>query len=224
MLRPRKRLTKRDIKEDRFVTWVVRISGELQEHGRQLLIGGAALLLALIIAVSLTQYAKHRSRAVGELMTEVYLAGRQGRPSTEMQELYRQLVNEYGNTKTGSQALVALAQAELAGGHIDAAQQAFQQYIHDHKPDDPVLFYAAWTGFGICLEAQDHYTQAAEHYHTYAQQHPKSPYAPQALVDAARAYRLAGHPHRSKEILQRLLIEYPNSSAAFQARRQLKIL
>jgi tetratricopeptide (TPR) repeat protein len=55
-------------------------------------------------------------------------------------------------------------------------------------------------------------------------QHPKSPEAPEALLLSARAVRDAGDRAGATARLERLLVEYPESALAPQARRDLERL
>ena len=224
MLKPRKRLTKREIKEDQFVTWVVQASAFVQQRVKELAIGVGAVLLTVVVVVSIVQYGKHRVAAAADLLAEVEVAKRSGKALDEITDLYAQVIDKYGGTSSGAQAQIGLAEAKLAAGDTEGARAAFQQYLRKHKGDDPLLSYAAWSGIGACFEDEGRYVEAAEHYQAFWERHPKSPYTPQALLDSARDFELAGQPEKAREVLQRILDQYENAGVTYQARRQLKVL
>ena len=224
MLKPRKRLTKREMKEDQFVTRVVQASAFVQQRIKELAVGVGIVLLAVVVVVSVVQYGKHRAAAAADLLAEAEVAKRSGRGLSETVELYAQVLDRYGGTPSGGQAQIGLAEAKLEAGDTEGARDAFEQYLRKHRGDDPLLSYAAWAGVGACFEDEGRYAEAAEHYEAFWERHPKSPYAPQALLESARGFELAGQSEKAREVLQRIVDQYEDAALTYQARRHLKVL
>jgi outer membrane protein assembly factor BamD (BamD/ComL family) len=224
MLKPRKKLTRQEIKQDRFVTWVVRAGAVAQERAKQWVMALGAVVVALILVVSVRQHLKDRSREAQDLLGQAQSDERAGAAFDQIAPLYQRVIDKYGNTSSAAQARIRLAEAKLAAGDTQGARLVFDQYLRKHKTQDPLLYYAAWTGVGACLENDAKYAEAAAHYLRFAERYPKSPYAPQALLDSARSFELAGDAQRARETLQLILDKHGTTAAAYQARRQLNLL
>lgn len=224
MLKPRRKLTRHEIKQDRFITWLVRASSFVRERGRQLLLAGAALLAAVLVATALRVYFGDRAARAQDLLAEADMARRAGRPFEELQPLYQQTIDQYGSTPAARQALIQLAEAKLDAGDTQGARVCFQKYLRKHKTADPLLRYAAWSGIGTSLENEGNLAEAAHHYQAYADRYPKSPFAAQALLASARAFQLAAQVDTARELLQRIVDEYGSTDVAYLARMQLGLL
>lgn len=74
------------------------------------------------------------------------------------------------------------------------------------------------------MEQEDNAVGAAQHYVTYADQHPGSPFAPLALLEAGRTYRFAGNVAESLDAYNRITEIYRDTPVRGEAAAQIRML
>ena len=84
--------------------------------------------------------------------------------------------------------------------------------------------FGAWTGIAACMEEEQKYREAADRYAGYAEKQPASPFAPLALKDAARCYRLAGDMDMAGQMLRKIVEEYATSPVAQRAKADMALM
>lgn len=103
---------------------------------------------------------------------------------------------------------------------FDKASQAFNAFLRKY----PASQYAAnaqyWLG-EVCLAKSD-FKGASQAFSLVAQNYPKHPKVPDALYKLADAEQRMGNVEKAQGILRQLTGQYPDSSAAQLAKRQLK--
>jgi len=132
-------------------------------------------------------------------------------------------MEKFGRTQAGIIACTSLGDLRFAKGDFDKAIEAYRKAL-DRVGDDPLVAFAAYNGVGACLEEQGKYEEAAMHHRSYAKKYSRSPFAPEALSDAARCFVQAGRIEEARTTLERILRAYPESQMVYQARSLLNML
>ena len=115
---------------------------------------------------------------------------------------------------------------QLAGGlyfetgRYAEAQAAFEKYLQEFDAMGPTG-YSAWSGVAAAMEEQGNPAGAAARYQAFADEFEDSPFAPNALKEAARCYRVSGDSDQARILLQRILDRYSRSPAVRGAQEQL---
>ncbi len=213
------RITKKEIKQDKFVTYALKLSEWIQKHLNEVIIGvGGMVLVAVIIFFVLSTKAK-RERKAFELMGKANLelqAGNLGGAITDLQTL----VNNFSSTKSAGKATFLLASAYFYAKDYVQAQAMFERYLQKHK-EDPLLASSAQAGIGDChLQTKD-FAQAGDDFLKAVSLNPRGFLAPQYLLKAAYACLKADQKDKAKEILEKLIREYPGSKEMQKAKIQL---
>ncbi|HID09891.1 MAG TPA: tetratricopeptide repeat protein, partial [Candidatus Latescibacteria bacterium] len=222
MLKPRRRLTKKEVKQDKFVTAVFRAWVLVRERYREL---GAGVLGVLAVVGVVNLWASHRERREAEaweLLAEGQIAWAQG-DTARASGVYRELRERFWGTKAAARACLALGDIALSKGLYDEAEKAYRTCL-DRYGKDEVLAFAASYGIGTCLENLGKYEEAAEAYRKFARRHPKSPLAPEALWKAAWCLEQAGRLGEAKEVLREVLRQYPEATNRYKVRQRLRTL
>ena len=107
----------------------------------------------------------------------------------------------------------------LKGGKYDDAISGFKTLILKWPEGRHADYAYYWMGKALYLK-QD-YPAAIQSFQTVSDRFPKSPKAPDALLDLAIAQAESKHREQSRATLQRLVKDYPNSNAAGTARQRL---
>ncbi len=226
MLKAQKKISKRELKQDRLVTTMVQAENFFVQYKKYLSYGVAALVVLVILGVV---YSNNRSAAAEKATIELskltqYIQAQQydiaikGIPEKNVMGLQK-IVDSYGSTPSGEDAKIYLADAYYAQGKIDEAYKLYGDY--DGNIDE--LKVAALTGAAACLETKKEYKQAAELFEKAGTKYSKNPSAPTNLVDAAHDYSLAGDKERAKMLLKKVKTDYPQSAEGREADRYLDL-
>lgn len=209
MLRPRKKLSKREIKEDPLVTAYVRIQKFFQRNSRYLNIGGLVILAVIVIGVLMARSKKSaESAAAGKLgVAEVYLAVEEY--SAAIGELSN-IVDTYPGTKSTGRAVFFLANAYFKTEDYTNAELNFQMYIDDYA-DDAMITASSLAGVAACREYQGQFVEAARLYEKAVRNYADTFMAPFYLKDAGRCYVQAGENEKGKEMYRMIVEKYPES-------------
>jgi TolA-binding protein len=216
MLTPKKKLTRREMKQDKLVTTWFKISDYLSEHFRELAmaVGGVVLVVALIFWF---KWMKTRD----EINASENLV--QARTEYNKQDfaaaipLLEKLVNEYSGTKSAGLGTIYLANAYMHTKDYANAEKYYKKYLDD-VDDDPILSMSAAYGLADTHEERGEYAKAAPLYEEAANKYEESYRAPQFLISAARCFKQAGQTEGARRALQKLLDKYPKSALAEEAK------
>ena len=210
-----KKLSKSELKEDRFVEWIMDAVEYVQQRS-QWFIGAVAGVILLVLAVNLFLRSQEKGRLeAANRLGEAMMAEGQGQDERAMQ-LYEDLARNYRGTEAGAQGMLMLANRHYNRGNYPEAQRLYQSVL-DTSGDRELLQFAAWNGLAACLEAQGQFKQAGDKYREYASDHGKQQQAALALTSAARCYGLAGDLENQKQALEQITRDFSSSPLASQA-------
>jgi TolA-binding protein len=213
------RITKKEMKQDKFVTYSLQVSEWIQKHLNEVLMaaGGVVLVTAVLFFIFSSQ--AKRERTAAELLGKANLALQSGNIGGAVDDL-QTVVNRYGSTKSAGQAAFYLAYAYFYAKDYVQAQSLFEKYVQKYK-EDPLLSASAQAGIADCHMQTGNPVPAAENFLRAVSLGPQTFLAPQYLLRAASAYLEADQKDRAREILNRLIDEYPDSREVHQAKVEL---
>lgn len=218
MLKPKKRLTRRQIKEDKLVTYYFKVNDWVNRHALQVIAGVAVVVVVLLAG---TLWSQKQRRAEGEAsvqLAKARIAYDQGDYQQAI-ELLEDLVSRHPSTRSGTVGLYYLANAYFNVGDYDSAQRNFEAY--KRKGKDAMLKAAAEAGIAACLEQKGEYLEAARIYEETALRYPDHFAAPQYLLDAGRNYALAGNKEDGRRVYKMVVERYPKSVLLSEAETRL---
>jgi outer membrane protein assembly factor BamD (BamD/ComL family) len=219
LARKRRRLTRKEIKEDKVAEFFVGTLKYARENAKRLV--GIALV-ALVVLVIVTVAMRQRRAAAEEAEVWVWRANmdmKAGNIGSAIQS-YSSVIERYRGTWGHSDASFFLANARFFAGRYDSALVTFQKYLNLSKRREEFTV-SAKEGIAQCLEELGRYQDAAQGYLRVQREHPLSPLAPDAAMGAARCYTLAGDLRAAETAYQDLLETYPDSNQATLARMLL---
>ncbi len=215
MLKARKRITKRQIKEDKFVTFYFKTQDFIKRNMNKVLIGAGAIVALILITMLILQ-----SKRTAELSASVKLAEANSKLMRgELQPAIDILINmseDYSGTRSAAHGVYLLAYSYYQKGEFENALKYFRKYLDDYG-DDPILTSAAYSGLGASLEQLGRFQEAAQNYEKAALKYSNHFNAPQQLMDAARCYRLVNRYADAKRCYEKLIEKYPNSALKNEA-------
>ena len=225
MLRAKKKISQRVIKQDALVTTYFKAQVWYDENKKR--VSTAAGIVA-VLAVALWFYSNNMrandDRATSELAKVFtfydngqYQIAINGIPEKNVTGL-QSIVDNYGSTKAGNIAKFYLANAYYNSQNYDKALQYFSDFSGG---GNALVENSAIAGIGACYEAKGDFKKAAENYEKAALKNSEDPNAADNLVNAARNFGKSGDKNRAVELLKKVKKDYPTSTAARDVDRYL---
>ncbi len=216
MAKRRRKLTKKELKEDEVAEFVIGSGQFVKEHWKKF-VGG---IIVAVIAVAIWGTASHeRNKAELEAQTWLWRANldmRSGNVGSAIQS-YTNIAERYRGTQSHSDATFFMANAQFSTSRFDSALVMFEKYLNLGKRREQFTI-SSEIGIAQCLEQLTRYDDAAQNYRKVQQEHPESPLAPDALLGAARCYELSENLQMAESAYGELLDLYPDASQASIAR------
>ncbi len=185
-----KRLTKGQIKQDKFVTTLFKAQEYFTENLVKF-IGGVAIVVAVAaIAFFLVSSSKSSEQEADDLLGEASVEFRNGNFQLAAVD-YQKILDEHGGSDAARLASFFLANAYFALNNYDQAEQYFNLYLDKYRYDD-LLTANAMAGRAQCLRAKGKMEEAAEAFRETYEKYPDSYIATDCLYFGTKSFALAG--------------------------------
>ena len=217
---PIKRVTRRELKEDKLVTTVVQAQEFFQKNLSMILkIGGGAILIIAVIAFMIISKKRSEVTAAYELSL-AFMTVQQSGPGTAI-EKFKEINDRYSGTKAAAEALFYYAQIKHADKNFEAALEGYQTFLN--KSDHKIYYYTAvLAGKAACLEDLKRFEEAAESYLKAAACQTTKFARPAYQLDAARCYRAATQKAKALELYELVKENSPGTPYAREAEKEAK--
>lgn len=227
MLRKQKKLTKKEIKEDKLVTTYYKVVGSFEEYKDKLYIGLGviALIIVAVIFYNTSQSDKNElantelSRVIPLYHSGSYLEAIEGRAASKIRGL-KSIVDEFGGVEYGQTAKIYLANSYFFLGKIDEALEAYKSYSGSNS----LFKAAAYAGEAGCLEAKENYSNAADLFKKAANVSKENPLNADYLLRASVNFIRIGKQKEAKSLLETIKKDYTNSTAYREVDRYLALV
>ena len=224
MLRPSKKISRRELKEDKLVTTYSKVTSYYEQNKRTISI---ALLAVILVTVAIVVYVRNRTEASEKAFTALgaiasyidngqYQTAIDGVPGRNIQGL-RAIVENFGNSPGGELARFQLASSLQALGKYEEALEQYKSF----SPPSVLLDAGRYAGLGACYEALKDYRDAGSEFESAAAVASTDPRVPEFLHNAARNYAAAGEKERAVELWKRLKKTHPASAYGRDAERYI---
>lgn len=225
MLRAKKKITKRELKQDALVTTLGKAESLYEENKRLIGIVAAAIAVAVVGVMLLSRSRASAEEAAGAALGRVREFVDNGQHQVAVEGVkergimgLREIVDEYGSTSSGRIARFYLANAYFATGKVDDALREFE----DVDPIDDLVASSRLAGIAACREAKRDHAGAAESFERAGTAYPKDPSAAENLWHAARNHAQAGNRERALDLLRKVKKNSPESPLARDADRLIE--
>ena len=209
MLRPKKRLSKKEIKEDKLVTLYFNAQEFIQQNSKWMLIGAGGIVAIVVISILFASSKRTAERAASAEFIKGRVEYNAGRYENAV-DILKSMVDNYSGTNSAKQGMLYLANSFYAMADYDQALEYYDNFARKYKGED-VLIVSAICGSGNCLVAKGDYSAAAEKYMQVIEKYPQSLKAPEALLDAGLAYMEAQNKENAVKAFERLVADYPDA-------------
>ncbi len=229
MLKPNKKLTKKEIKQDKLLTAYANVTSWYELNKKYVSYGITALVVLIVATVIFVNNRRANNEKAATELGKVFTiydnaandprqfkVAIDGQPERGIMGL-KTIVDNYGSTEAGEHARYYLANAYMNIGQYDEAIRQFDSFSSGNK----LLTSSAYAGLGRCYEAKGDFSKAASSYEKAAKSDVDPSVTPDYLNSAARCYGQSGDKEKAISLLKRLKKEYPQSNAARDADRYI---
>lgn len=213
------KISKRQLKEDKFTTFMLDSKDRFLETWQFWVIGLVAIVLIIAAISYYSSSQADKSVEASEKLAQAVSDYRSGSSQIAILSL-NQLVDDYGNTDVAEQAMFLLGKVNFESKNYAEAITWFENYIREFR-SDKLRLAAAHAGLAACYEEQGDFVQAAAQFEAAIDAYPTGPMVPEYLVDATRVYLLNGDVEPARLKTDQLQQDYPNT---LQAQRALQLL
>jgi TolA-binding protein len=209
MLKPRKKLTKKQLKEDKLITYYYKAIDYINQNAK--LVSGVVIGVIAVVTLSiLIVRSKHTAEAKASFELSKARIQMSSNNTAMAMDILQSLTKNYSGTASAGRGIFYLANVYYGQKNYDDALKNYQKYIDDYD-DDLLLSSSSYSGIGACYEQKQEYVKAAKSYNEGARKYPKNFEAPQQLMDAARCYRLSNNKVEAIKIYNKIITDYSES-------------
>jgi len=227
MLAKKKKISKREIKEDKLVTTYYQALNYFQENKNRLgyYVGGLLVVIAVIYfymnnkAENNKQAGIQLSRVIGLYDAGSYLEAIEGRQGTNIVGL-KKIVAEYGSTENGETAKIFLANSYQMLGNVE---EAFK-YYEDYSGSNETFKATALAGEAGYYAYKGNFEKAADLYLSASRISKANVLNPDYMLKAAINYIEAGKKEDAKDLLEIIRKDYQTSTAFREVDKYLTLV
>lgn len=224
MLAKKKKLSKKQIKQDRLVELYYKSQTYYEENKNRILMYAGIAVVAVLAVLYYLNYRSevndeaglHLSRVMNMYDTGSYLEAIEGRQGTDIIGL-KQLVENYGSTENGETAKIYLANSYAFLGQLEEAYK----YYKDYSGSIDMYKAASFAGQASYHAFNGEHKEAADLYFRASRVNKNDSQRPDYLLKAGINYLDAGEDQDAKEIFQTIKDEHKGSQAATNVDRYL---
>ncbi len=227
MITKKKKLSKKEIKEDKLVSFMFRIEHFYEKYKSKLMLYGGILIVAIAAAYFyINKQDELNNRASLELSRIMdifdsgsYLEAIEGIQGTNIIGLKR-IVEEYGSTENGETAKIYLAGAySYLGNYEDAFK-----YYEDYSGSINIYKASALAGMAGYYATKNKYEKAADFYKNAANIVEVNAQNPDYLLNSALNYYNAGDKDEARILFEKIKEDYSTSSARREVDKYLALV
>lgn len=203
MLKPRKKITRKELKRDPLMEFIYRLRQFWIQYRKSLSRYSGLALIAVVLVVLVLRWRGTQNEKAASAVGIAFIEFAQGNYHTVIAQLSGS-VEEYSGLKSFGNGLFLLARSELMVGDTSAAERHFRRYIDDYGKDR-LITSGALAGLGVIIEGRQGYQEAAQLYQRASKLAPTAALEQRYAVFAGRDFILADQPEAALKVLKPLL-------------------
>lgn len=204
-----KRISKKELKEDAFVTGAFEASHYIQEHMGKII---GSIVGALVLAGVVWMYVNFRAETRAEASLAMfkaeglYINGQYALAATD----FEKLAEDYSGTEQGVKAVYFAADSYFNSGDYDRAMELYTRFRDDNSRKNPLMVNAI-VGIGACHEQFDEFPQAVEAYREALGLAEFEFQKIEILAAISRTHRQAGQVDEAIAALNEIIDTWPDN-------------
>ena len=227
MIGKKKKLTKKELQEDKLVTSFYKSQEFFEQYKQNLLIGiGAIAIIILAVTWFVNKKADDNLLAAAKISQIVptfeqgqFQKAIDGEPGTQLDGL-KNIVENYGSTEQGELAKIYLANSYYSLGKYEDALKNFS----DYSGNSVIHKSTAYAGMAACFEISGEFGKAADYYKKAANTYNLKSQSSEFLLNAGINYIKSGQNEEAREVLETVKKDYNTTTAANEVEKYLSQL
>ncbi|MBK7106054.1 MAG: tetratricopeptide repeat protein [Ignavibacteriae bacterium] len=224
MIGKKKKLSKKEIQEDKLVTSFYKTQGFFEKNQQYLLIG-VGIIAAIVLAVFWynSKVEDDNLQATTQLASIIplyengqYQKAIDGEPGTNVVGL-TSIVDNYGSTEQGEIAKMYLANCYFSLGNYQKAME----FYSDYSGDSDLYKASSLAGQAACNEMLGNYEDAADDYEKASKIVKIESQSATYLLSAGKNYLKSNSAEKAKELFEKIKNDYKNTTSAREIDRFL---
>jgi TolA-binding protein len=214
-----RRITKKEMKEDKLVTTFFKASEFVQKNPKPFYVGGSAIIIVFLVVMMAVWNSNKKESDSKALLTRANLSIDMGLINEAIAD-FQLILDDYSGSEVASQACFTMANIYYQQGNYNEALIYFERHYNDYT-DDAMMRASSAAGVGACYQFQANYQEAANYYSIAAEIFADPIYAPAYLLKAGQNYAEAGDIENATVSYEKIIESYPESMDAAAAKRAL---
>jgi TolA-binding protein len=191
------KLSKRQIKEDKFTTFMLSSKQQLENNWQYFAIAAIVVVLGVVGIIYYFNSREESAALAANQLAQATMQYRQGNSQVAILTL-TDILNKYGSSSFAEQATFLLGKINLETRNYEEAKLHFNSYLDKYK-NDQLNRSAAMAGLAVAMENQGQYADAAAQFEKAAVEYPESALLPELHLGAMRNYLMAGQIEKARE-------------------------
>jgi tetratricopeptide (TPR) repeat protein len=222
MLKARKKLSKKEIKEDKLVQTTMQVKTFVEDNYKQVT-GITAAIIVVIASIVIYNWISKQvdlesSAILGQAQLE-YQNLNYGKARTFL----NRLSEEYPGSTAELQGLFLKANLLYNENKINEAKENFEAFTESYSGSE-ILLASGYAGLAACEAYEKNYTLAAKNYLKAYKTSPESISAPEYLYLAGINFTNAGDHQQAKENYQLIIDDFKKGDRYSDAKAKLILL
>ena len=192
------RLSKQQIKQDKFVSSIWKGREYFEQHTSQFIIGIAAVVVVVVVAFLVISNFKTKEREAADLLGLGAVEFRGGNYQLAAVD-FQKILDGYPGTTAAKFASYQIANAYFELKNYGQAEKYFRLHLDKYKFDD-MLTVGAMSGLAHCMRAKGQMQEAGDEFYKAYKKYPGSYIAPDCLYFGIMSYASAGDSAKSREL------------------------
>ena len=211
------KLTKRQIKEDKFTEFMLNSKQQVEENWQYLAIAVIVVILGVVGSVYYLDSVEETSRQAAANLSKGNLEYRNGSSQVALLT-FNDIVNNYGGTKSAEQATFMLGKVNLQTRNYSEAIRFFEMYLQKYSKN--LLNRASsYTGLGTAMENQGNFLEAAEAFEKGTMELSESPLQQSLRFGAMRNYLKVDNVEKARPHFEYITENFEGTETANRAAR-----
>ena len=222
MLKPKKKITKQDLKEDKFVKFTLQAKTYLDENYQKIMRAALAVGAIIILFVFYYYNSQETNNEANSQLGIAEIEYTNGNLQKASERLVR-LIEEYDGTDSADQGVFLLANIYYQQKNYNDAYVYFDKFIGSYSGSN-ILLASGYAGLAACEEVNANFSEAADLYEQAADLVPQFPESDNYYYLSALCYKRAEDNDKARSIFEHLANEAKSSQRVKDAETQLVLM
>ena len=211
------KITKREMKEDKFTTFMLQAKDYFLENWI-FFVGGIAAVIIIIVGITVINSNRSgKQEQAADIFNRAMTEYRSGSHQLAIAD-FKTIVDDYGSAYCAKDALFNLGNAYFAAGNYTEAKASFENYLAE-KPEDLYFITSAMAGIAASMAGGNDLKGAADKYREIAETYPDFKLADKYLYQAMHYYVKGGEMESARVVYAKLAKDFADSQQYLDAAR-----